>query len=187
MKIRDKLYKLASRKRINIQIYKDFRNLLTNRIRKAKAKYYEDDFKKTSLNIKKTWSTINSVIRKNKHNSPIEIIDENESKVLDSDVHNTWFVSSHRPTTDCCGHRGTLSSTPAHMDNGENTWCVSSHRPTTDCFGHRGTLCSTPAHMEALNHGTDAFYMLQTLESSKSGGYTTACQYLVCLYLYHLV
>ena len=91
MKIRDKLYKLASRKRISIQIYKDFRNLLTNRIRKAKAKYYEDEFKKTSLNIKKTWSTINSVIRKNKLNSPIEIIDENESKVLDSDV-PTKFV-----------------------------------------------------------------------------------------------
>ncbi len=77
MEIRDKLYKLAPRKRISIQIYKDFRNLLTNRIRKAKAKYYEDEFKKSSLNIRKTWSTINSVIRKNKLNSPIEIIDEN--------------------------------------------------------------------------------------------------------------
>ena len=91
MKIRDKLYKLASRKRISIQIYKDFRNLLTNRIRKAKAEYYEDEFKNTSLNIKKTWSTINSVIRKNKLNSPIEIIDENESKIQESDV-PTKFV-----------------------------------------------------------------------------------------------
>ena len=58
MKIRDKLYKLAIRNRIDFKIYKDFRNLLTNHIRKAKAKYYEDEFKKTSSNIKKTWSTI---------------------------------------------------------------------------------------------------------------------------------
>ena len=62
MKIRDKLYKLAIRNRIDFKIYKDFRNLLTNHIRKAKAKYNEDEFKKTSSNIKKTWSTINSVI-----------------------------------------------------------------------------------------------------------------------------
>ncbi len=49
------------------------------------------NLKNTSLNIKKTWSTINSVIRKNKLNSPIEIIDKNESKIQESDV-PTKFV-----------------------------------------------------------------------------------------------
>ena len=53
MKIRDKLYKLATRNVIDIKIYKDFRNILTNRIRRAKANYYEDEFRKTSLDIKK--------------------------------------------------------------------------------------------------------------------------------------
>ena len=86
MKIRDKLYKLATRKRIDVQIYKDFRNLLTNRIRKAKAKYYEDEFRNTSLNIKKTWSTINSVIRKKKYNTTIEITTDNGLKVQNSEV-----------------------------------------------------------------------------------------------------
>ena len=87
----DKLYKLATRKRIDIQIYNKFRNIMTNRIKKAKAKYYEDEFKKTSLNIKKTWSTINSVIRKNKFKSTIQLTDNNGTKVLESDV-STEFV-----------------------------------------------------------------------------------------------
>ena len=91
MKIRDKLYKLATRKRIDIQIYNKFRNIMTNRIKKAKAKYYEDEFKKTSLNIKKTWSTINSVIRKNKFKSTIQLTDNNGTKVQESDV-STEFV-----------------------------------------------------------------------------------------------
>ena len=91
MKIRDKLYKLATRKRIDIQIYNKFRNILTNRIKKAKAKYYEDEFKKTSLNIKKTWSTINSVIHKNKFKSLIQLTDDNGTKVQESDV-STEFV-----------------------------------------------------------------------------------------------
>ena len=90
MKIRDKLYKLATRERISMQIYKDFRNQLTKRIKNAKAKYYEDEFKNSSLNIKKTWLTINSVIRKNKHNTSIEITDDNGSKVPDSDVPNKF-------------------------------------------------------------------------------------------------
>ena len=86
MKIRDKLYKLASRNIIDIQTYKDARNLLTKQIRKAKAKHFDDEFKKASLNIKKTWLTINSVIRKNRQNSTIQITDENGIKVPDSDV-----------------------------------------------------------------------------------------------------
>ena len=92
MKIRDKLYKLATRKVIDIKVYKDFRNILTNRIRRAKANYYEDEFRKTSLNIKKTWMTINSVIRKNKHNQNIQILNEDGTKVPDSEV-PTKFVN----------------------------------------------------------------------------------------------
>ena len=92
MKIRDKLYKLATRKVIDIKVYKDFRNILTNRIRRAKANYYEDEFSKSSLNIKKTWLTINSVIRKNKHNQNIQILNENKTKVPDSEV-PTKFVN----------------------------------------------------------------------------------------------
>ena len=53
MKIRDKLYKLATKNRISMQIYRDFRNQLTKRIKTARAKYYEDEFKNSSLNIKK--------------------------------------------------------------------------------------------------------------------------------------
>ena len=86
MKIRDKLYKLATRKRISMQIYKDYRNKLNKHIKNAKAKHFENEFKNTSNNIKKTWSTINSVIRKNKHNANIDIVEDNGSKVPHSDV-----------------------------------------------------------------------------------------------------
>ena len=53
MKIRDKLYKLATGKRISMQIYKDFRNKLNKLIKNAKATYYDNEFKNTSNNIKK--------------------------------------------------------------------------------------------------------------------------------------
>ena len=86
MKIRDRLYKLAAKNRINIKIYKDFRNLLTARIKKAKAQYFEDEFTRNSHSIKRTWATINSVIRKNKLNTKIDLIDENGTKFQDSDV-----------------------------------------------------------------------------------------------------
>ena len=53
IKIRDKLHKLSAKKRIDSKIYKDYRNLLTSEIRKAKSIYYESEFKKASSNIKK--------------------------------------------------------------------------------------------------------------------------------------
>ena len=90
MKIRDKLYKLAIRKRISMQIYKDFRNKLNKHIKNAKATYYDNEFKNSSNNIKKTWTTINSVIRKNKNNTEIEIVDDNGSKVPKSGVPNSF-------------------------------------------------------------------------------------------------
>ena len=40
--------------------------------------------------LKKTWSTINSVIRKNKHNANIDIVEDNGSKVPHSDVPNSF-------------------------------------------------------------------------------------------------
>ena len=59
---------------------------MTNRIRKAKAEYYEDKCRNTPLNVKKTWSTINSVIRKKKYNTTIEIATDNGLKVQNSEV-----------------------------------------------------------------------------------------------------
>ena len=53
IKIRDKLCKLAKKNRIDDKILSDFRNLLTSQLRQAKFKYYEDQFRINSNNIKK--------------------------------------------------------------------------------------------------------------------------------------
>ena len=86
MKIRDNLYKLAFKKKISHKIFKDFKNLLTDQTRKAKAKYFENEFNKNSHNIKKTWSIINDVIRPKKSKQDISLLDDNGSDVQDSKV-----------------------------------------------------------------------------------------------------
>ena len=86
MKIRDNLYKLAFKKKISHKMFKDFKKLLTDQTRKAKAKYFENEFNKNSHNIKKTWSIINDVIRPKKSNQDISLLDENGSDVQDSKV-----------------------------------------------------------------------------------------------------
>ena len=86
MKTRDKLFKLASKNRIDKQIYKDFRNHLTGEIRRAKSNFYEEEFTNSSSNIKKTWSIINDVIRSKKSRQNINITDENGSEFKGSDV-----------------------------------------------------------------------------------------------------
>ena len=52
IKHRDKLYKAAFKKRISMDVYKNYRNKLTDELRKTKANYYENEFKKNSTNLK---------------------------------------------------------------------------------------------------------------------------------------
>ena len=44
IKIRDKLFKLSNKGRVDRNIYTQFRNLLTNQIRDAKATYFNNQF-----------------------------------------------------------------------------------------------------------------------------------------------
>ena len=53
IKERDKLHKLASKKRISRKVFTDFRNQLTTEFRQAKTKYFEEQFERNSNNIKK--------------------------------------------------------------------------------------------------------------------------------------
>ena len=46
-----------------MNIYTEFRNKLTNQIRKTKASYYKNEFIKNAHNLKKTWSLINDVLK----------------------------------------------------------------------------------------------------------------------------
>ena len=53
IKIRDKLFKLSSKGRIDRNIYTQFRNLLTKQIRDAKGTYFNNQFDKCKNDIRK--------------------------------------------------------------------------------------------------------------------------------------
>ena len=53
IKEREKLHKLASKRKIEWKIYTDFRNRLTTEFRQAKAKYFEEKFERNANNVKK--------------------------------------------------------------------------------------------------------------------------------------
>ena len=91
IKHRDKLYKAAFKKRISIDVYKNYRNKLTDELRKAKANYYENEFKKNSTNLKKTWAIINDVLKPKKSHNATTLIDEQGNKSQDQNV-PTKFV-----------------------------------------------------------------------------------------------
>ena len=85
IKIKDKLCRLSSKGRVDRKIYTDFRNRLTEQIRKAKASYFENKFDMCKGNIKETWNTINSTIKKQKVSNQV-VICENDSIVNNNDV-----------------------------------------------------------------------------------------------------
>ena len=91
IKNRDKLYKAASKKRISKDVYTNYRNKLTADLKKTKAKYYENEFKKNSANLKKTWSIINDVLKPKKANNAINLINEHGNKLQEQNV-STKFV-----------------------------------------------------------------------------------------------
>ena len=50
----------------NIKNFKIFKNKLTARIRLSKHRYYKESFEKAQNSPRKTWSLINSIIKKTK-------------------------------------------------------------------------------------------------------------------------
>ena len=85
IKIKDKLCRQSSKGRIDRKTYTDFRNKLTAQIRKAKASYFENRFNMCKGNIKETWNTINSTIKKQKVSNQV-VIYENDNIVHNNDV-----------------------------------------------------------------------------------------------------
>ena len=50
---RERLHTLQKKKIISRAVFTDYKNKLTNEFRKAKSKYYKDQFEKNSNNVKK--------------------------------------------------------------------------------------------------------------------------------------
>ena len=59
IKIKDKLSILANKGRIDVKVFKDFRNVLNKQLRDAKSNFYDNEFNQCNGNIKKTWDIIN--------------------------------------------------------------------------------------------------------------------------------
>ena len=91
IKERDKLHKLASKKKISRTVYTVFRNKLSNEFRQAKTKYFEEQFERNANNVKKTWEVINSVIRTKKAQPKISLTDDDNNDILDSEIPNKYI------------------------------------------------------------------------------------------------
>ena len=91
IKKRDSLHKLASKKIITRTKYTDYRNNLTNELREAKTKYFGDQFERNSNNIKKTWETINRVIRSKKVHAKTFLVDDDNNNVEETDIPNKFI------------------------------------------------------------------------------------------------
>ena len=130
IKIKDNLGRLANKGRINIKVYKDFRNVLTRQLRDAKAGFYNNEFDQCKGNIKKTWDIINKTIKKKSYSNNINIIN-NGQVVSSSNVSNkfsTFFATiadklvSQIPVTN-------ISSTHYLKDRVSNSFFMHSINP----------------------------------------------------------
>ena len=88
---RERLHTLQKKKIISRAVFTDYKNKLTNEFRKAKSKYYKDQFEKNSNNVKKTWEVINSVIRSKKTHSKISLTDDDNNDIIDSEIPNKYI------------------------------------------------------------------------------------------------
>ena len=86
---------MANKGRIDVKVFKDFRNVLNKQLRDAKSNFYDNEFNQCNGNIKKTWDIINETIKKKKSMKNINIV-ENDQIVNPSDVSNkfsTFFAT----------------------------------------------------------------------------------------------
>lgn len=82
----------------NINKYNQYRNILTNLLRKAKRSYYNNEFSKHSGSSKETWKTLQTLLNaKHKNDSlPTRVIDEDGKETTDdkniAENLNTFFT-----------------------------------------------------------------------------------------------
>ena len=85
------MHKLLTKKKIPKTEYSNYRNKLTTELREAKTKYFENQFEMNSNNIKKTWETINSVIKSKKVHSKTFIVNEDNIDIEENDIPNKFI------------------------------------------------------------------------------------------------
>ena len=71
--------------------YSNYRNKLTIELREAKTKYFKKQFEMNSNNIKKTWETINSIIKSKKVHSKTFLVDDDNIDIEENDIPNKFI------------------------------------------------------------------------------------------------
>ena len=99
---KNKLYKKHIKNKSNAlaeQEYKTYKNILTSVIREAKKLYYQEEFKKSKNNGKKTWKTLNALMNKEQNRNttyPTTFYDNDGNTYIDKEVPDAfnYFFSS---------------------------------------------------------------------------------------------
>ena len=125
-------YFLLFRKNImSKKSYSDYRNFVTNKIRSAKKKYYEDKFNSVKNIIKETWKIINDVL-KPKNNSRRNILNkiivnnntyENSNDI--SNLFNDFFINIGKNVAESVG---------SHDANDHKSYLNHLNQPTSFFF-----------------------------------------------------
>ena len=98
IKKRDAYAKLCKAGKIPKNLFRNYRNFVTNFIRQAKINYFEEKFNRTKDNIKNTWKTINNILktRPSKQNKIGKIVHENviyDNNSSISGIINEYFIN----------------------------------------------------------------------------------------------
>ena len=85
---------IKNQNEINRKRYVDYKNLLTNLVRQSKKNYYDDVFRTTQNDIRKTWSHINELLGKGKK-TPLPNDMYHNEVLLKSDIHKAEYFNKY--------------------------------------------------------------------------------------------
>ena len=84
IKEKHRLYNLCQENPDFVPLYKQQRNLVSNKIKQAKMQYYNDKFNNNLHDAKSTWKVINKILKPNSKRQNDFQIEENGTKLSDS-------------------------------------------------------------------------------------------------------
>ena len=107
IKEKHRLYNLCQEDPDFVPLYKQQRNLVSNKIKQAKMQYYNDKFNNNIYDAKSTWKVINKILKPNSKRQNDFHIEENGTKLSDSteiaNAFNDYFSSvADSCSKSCC-------------------------------------------------------------------------------------
>ena len=92
-----KLFKQFKRGIINFDIYKNYKKFVSTRLKYSKRQYYSTVFESCRGDLRRTWRSINNVLKGRTNNHKISLLDDNDNEVEDpkhvADMFCSYFSS----------------------------------------------------------------------------------------------